>query len=417
MALAHHDAAGGDQRRGGEAELVGAQQRADGHVAAGAQAAVDLHGDAAAQAVQHQGLLGFGQADFPRRAGMGQRGQRASAGAALEAGDGHMVGARLGHAGGDGADAHLGDQLDRDAGLRVDVLQVVDQLRQVLDRIDVVVRRRRDQADARRRVAHAGDVLVDLVAGQLAALAGLGALRHLDLDVVGVDQVFGGDAEPARGHLLDRRAHGIAVGQGLEAVGFLAALAGVRAAADAVHGDGQRGVRLAADRAEAHRAGGEALDDVGGRLDLLERHRSFGEAQLHQAAQGQQPLVLLVDGVREGGVVFGGVAAHGVLQAGDRVRRPGMCLAAQAEGVVAADIQHVAIDRIVAVGVAVAAHASSAISVKPTPSMVVAVPVKYLLDRTRWTGRPRRRSARRNRTGRWRCPSWTSPSACPCRPP
>ncbi|HEY6932097.1 MAG TPA: glutamate synthase large subunit, partial [Marmoricola sp.] len=41
--------------------------------------------------------------------------------------------------------------------------------------------------------AHAGDVLVDLMAGQLTALPGLGALGHLDLDVVGVDQVLGGD--------------------------------------------------------------------------------------------------------------------------------------------------------------------------------------------------------------------------------
>jgi hypothetical protein len=46
--------------------------------------------------------------------------------------------------------------------------------------------------------------LVDLVAGQLAAFAGLGALRHLDLDVVGIDQVFGGHAKAARGDLLDR---------------------------------------------------------------------------------------------------------------------------------------------------------------------------------------------------------------------
>jgi hypothetical protein len=37
MALAHHDAAGRDQRRGGEAELVGAEQRADHDVAAGAK--------------------------------------------------------------------------------------------------------------------------------------------------------------------------------------------------------------------------------------------------------------------------------------------------------------------------------------------------------------------------------------------
>ena len=65
MAFAHHDAAGRDQRRGGEAELVGAEQRADGDVAAGAQAAVDLHRDAAAQAVQHQRLLRLGEADFP----------------------------------------------------------------------------------------------------------------------------------------------------------------------------------------------------------------------------------------------------------------------------------------------------------------------------------------------------------------
>ena len=84
MAFAHHDAAGGDQRRGRETEFVGPQQCPDHHVAAGAQAAIDLHRDAAAQPVQHQRLLRLGQADLPRRAGMRQRGQRARAGAALD---------------------------------------------------------------------------------------------------------------------------------------------------------------------------------------------------------------------------------------------------------------------------------------------------------------------------------------------
>ena len=51
-----------------------------------------------------------------------------------------MVGAALRDAGGDGADADLGDELHRDPGLGVDVLQVVDELRQVLDRVDIVVR-------------------------------------------------------------------------------------------------------------------------------------------------------------------------------------------------------------------------------------------------------------------------------------
>ena len=207
MALAHHDAAGRDQRRGRKAEFVGAEQRAHHHVAPGADAAVDLHGDAPAQAVDHQRLMGLGEADLPRAAGVLDRGERRSAGAALEAGDGDVVGARLGDAGGDRADADFGDQLDRYVAGRVGVLQVEDELRQVFDRIDVVVRRRRDQADARRRVAHFGDGLVDLVAGQLAAFAGLGALRHLDLHHVRVDEILGGDAEASRGHLLDGRAH------------------------------------------------------------------------------------------------------------------------------------------------------------------------------------------------------------------
>src|SRR6202012_5284707 len=198
--------------------------------------------------------------------------------------------------GGDGADADFGDELDRDIAVRVDVLEVEDELRQILDRIDVVMRRRRDQADAGRRVPHLGDGLVDLVSGQLAAFAGLGALRDLDLHHVGIDQIFRGDAEAAGGDLLDRRAHGIAVRHLLVAVGFLAALTGVRLAADAVHRDRQRGVRLARDRAVRHGARRKALDDVLGGLDFLER---YGLAAVlaripdaEQAADGQEMLLL-----------------------------------------------------------------------------------------------------------------------------
>src|SRR5258707_1222246 len=84
-----------------------------------------------------------------------------------------------------------------------------------------------------------------VVARQLTALAGLGALRHLDLDVVGIDQIFGGDAEAARRHLLDLGAHRIAIGKRHKAVRLLAAFAGVGTSADAVHGDGEIGMRLA----------------------------------------------------------------------------------------------------------------------------------------------------------------------------
>ena len=228
-----------------------------------------------------------------------------------------MVGAALGDARRHGADAHFRHQLDRDAGGAVDAFQVADQLRQVFDGIDVVVRRRRDQSDARRGMAHLGDILVDLVAGQLAAFAGLGALGHLDLDVVGNDQIYGGDTEAARRDLLGVRAHRVAIGHGHETIRFLAAFAGVGTAADAVHGDGQRGVRLAADGAEAHRPGGETLDDIDRRLDFVQGNAGDVGLAAHQAADGQEAARLLVDTGGEGLVLVRQIAAHGVLQAAD----------------------------------------------------------------------------------------------------
>ena len=85
---------------------------------------------------------------------------------------------------------------------------------------------------------------------------------------------------------------------------------------------------------------------------------SSAALEAHQAADGQQPLALLVDRCRRRSrYSSGSVAAHGVLQLGDALRRPGVVLAAQAPGVGAADVQHVAIDRRVAIGVAVTAHA------------------------------------------------------------
>ena len=65
VALAHHDAAHGDERRGGKAEFFRAKQRGDHDVAAGLQLAVGLHADAAAQIVQQQHLLGFSEAKLP----------------------------------------------------------------------------------------------------------------------------------------------------------------------------------------------------------------------------------------------------------------------------------------------------------------------------------------------------------------
>jgi len=226
----------------------------------------------------------------------------------------------------------------------VGVLEVVDELGEILDGVDVVVRRRRDEADTRGRVAGLGDPRVDLATGELAAFAGLGALGHLDLELAGAGQVLAGHAEAAGGDLLDGGVLGVAllVGPG-EARRILAAFAGVGLAADAVHGDGERLVRLLRDGAVGHGARLETLHNLFGRLDLLEGDRRAG-LELEQAAQRAEVLPLVVDDLRvalEGRVAAG---ARGLLQEVDGLGREQVGLAIDAPLVDAADGQHVTVD-------------------------------------------------------------------------
>ena len=273
VADAHHHAPGHDQRRGRKAELLGPEQRCHDHVPSGLHLAVDLDGDAVPEAVAQQGLLCLGQAELPRRARMLQRGERRGASPAVVAGNEHDVRVGLGHTGRDGADTDLGHQLDVDASGRVGVLQVVDELGQVLDRVDVVVRWWGDQPDAGGRVPGLRDPGVDLVARELAALAGLGALGDLDLEVVRIHEVLARDPEAARGHLLDGAAPQVSVRIGQVPSRVLASLARVRPGAETVHRDRQRLVSLGGDRPVRHGPGREALHDGLDRLDLVERDR------------------------------------------------------------------------------------------------------------------------------------------------
>src|SRR5262249_49036713 len=118
------------------------------------------------------------------------------------------------------------------------------------------------------------------------------------------------DAEASRSDLLDRASAKIAVLVGEVTYRILAALAGIRFPPDPIHRDRQVLVRFAADRAERHRAGLEALDDLCSRFDLFPRTR--------QPAQRAELLALVVD---DSGVLLEQLvasAAHRMLELGDR---------------------------------------------------------------------------------------------------
>ena len=302
LADAHHDAAEYDERSRREAEFLRTEQGGDRDVAAGHHLAVRLDDDAVAQVVQHKRLMRLRQSELPRHARMTDRTDRRSACSAVIAADEDDVRVPFGNAGRDRANADFGYELDVDARARVGVLQIVNQLRQILDRINIMMRRRRNQAYAWRGAANFGNPRVDLRPGQLSAFARLRALRHLDLNLVGIDQVVARDAEAAGSDLLDRAAAGIAVRIRREALRIFAAFAGIALAADAVHRDRQRFMRFFADRTVGHRAGFEPFEDRFDRFDFFDRNRLLVELEIQAANASVQHL--LVFALHERGILL-----------------------------------------------------------------------------------------------------------------
>ena len=338
VALARDLAADGDHRLRAEAVLLGAEQRRDRDVAPAAEAAVRPKSDALAQAVAVEHLVRLREPQLPREPRVldGRPGRRA--GAALRAGDEHVVGVAFRHARRDGAHSRLGDEFHRDGGAGIHDLQVVDQLLEVLDGVDVVVGRRRNERNAGLGAPGARDDLRHLVAGQLAAFAGLGALRHLDLQHLGHRQIFGRHPEPAGCHLLHLAAGLIAAAAFAETARILAALPAAALAPRAVERDGDRLVRLDAEGAERHRAAVEALDDFGGGLHLVERNRRAGRRDLQQVAEryGVAPLdpaqVVVV-------AVSAAVVGQRLVERPNALRREGVRLSVAAVAVEAEVVQ------------------------------------------------------------------------------
>ena len=239
VAAAHVDAAHRDESDGTEVVFLGSEDGGVDDVKARAQTAVGPQGDPVAETVQHQNLLRLGESEFPGQAGVLDRTDGRGAGATVVSGDEDDVGLGFGDAGGDGADPGLGDEFDGDLGGRIDLLQIVNELREILDRIDIVVGRRGDEGDAGLGVAESRDESVHFRSGKLPALAGLGSLRHFDFDLLGGHEVGRADAEAPRGDLLDLGIAPVAVGIGFVATRVFAAFAAVGFSSDAVHRDGE----------------------------------------------------------------------------------------------------------------------------------------------------------------------------------
>ena len=230
----------------------------------------------------------------------------------------------FGNACGDRAYADLRNQLHADPRFGIDVLQVEDQLGKVFDRINIVMRRGRDQSHSGSGITGLGDNCADFMPGQLPAFPGLGALRDLDLEFVGIDQVIGSHPESSGSDLFYCAAEAVAVRQRNEPSGVFSSFACIGLSSHAIHGQSHGPVRLSADRAEAHSTGAETLDDALERLDLFYIDRGYHFFELKKGAQSSRVLGLVVDQPAEFFILKGIVLAHGFVHCGNALGIPEM---------------------------------------------------------------------------------------------
>ena len=276
VADTEHLAADRDERAGAEAEELCAQEAGDGRIPTGQEFAVCFELHAVAELIQEEDLLRFGKSQLPRKSRMAHAGPRRCPCAAVAAADGDAVGLRLDDAGCNGADTRTGGELHVDLRLIIGILQVKDELCQVFDGVDIMVRRRRNQSDARGGVACLANGRIDLAARKVSAFARLGALRALDLDFLPVDEVIPRDTEACCRYLLDLIIDRRAVRERRETLGVLAAFPGVAAAAESVHGFRDALMGFLAECAIAHRASTEMMHDGVHTLDLFDRDAASG---------------------------------------------------------------------------------------------------------------------------------------------
>src|SRR5207244_815582 len=111
------------------------------------------------------------------------------------------------------------------------------------------------------RMSQTRDHFVYFMSGKLPPLTGFGALRHLDLQFVRVDQIIRCHAKSCRGDLLASAASQVTACIWFEAPLVLAAFSGIRLPSNPVHGNRESLMCFFANRPERHCTRGKALHD------------------------------------------------------------------------------------------------------------------------------------------------------------
>ena len=163
MTNAHHDATAHHKRSRCETKFFSTKKRSDDDVSSSFHLPIGLHNDAIAKPVEQQRLLGFGKTEFPWHASMFQRRQWRSTSSTIVSRNQHNIGFCFAYACGNSSDSNFRHQLHMHSSGRVRILQVVNELLQIFNGVDVMVRWWRNKPNTRGAVTRFCDPRIHLV--------------------------------------------------------------------------------------------------------------------------------------------------------------------------------------------------------------------------------------------------------------
>ena len=229
--------------------------------------------------------MGLCQSQLPGKSGIVDGVSRCRTGTAVIAGYQDDLGSRLGYTGCYGSHTGFRYQFYGDSCLGVGIFQIIDQLRQILNGINVVMRGRRDQGHTGCGVSGLGDPGIYLSSGQMSALAGFCSLCHLDLNLLCTYQVTAGNTKTSTGYLLDCGTTVQSVRSDGQTIQVLTAFTGIALTVQMIHGDGHGLMSLLGYGTVGHGTGLESGHNGLYRLYFLNRHTLFRIIEVHQSSE------------------------------------------------------------------------------------------------------------------------------------
>ena len=176
----------------------------------------------------------FRKSKLPRKSGIMDRTSRCSSCTSVITGDQNQSGSCFCNTRCNRSDTGFRYQFDRNSCILVCIFTVIDQLCQIFDRVNIVMRRRWDQSHTRRRMSGFCYPRVNLSPRQMSTFSRFCSLRHLDLDFFCADKISACNTKTSTGNLFDRRAS-----VGSKALDILSAFTGVWLTVQCIHCKGK----------------------------------------------------------------------------------------------------------------------------------------------------------------------------------